>query len=489
MTLGGEPAETFMVDRDGQPSVLKFPRSTATVDPLKNDIVRCKRYSGERRKSGCDSGFLPGSGERRRRMEGSNTIVPPPVIPIILIAAESPVVTPGRTPLAVTSRAVEQEAWLSTGREIPEVEGTGVSGIIILTRGPQMEGGCAYLGGWYRLHFSLEHRMVLSWEDFVYFFDEQYISSVAQVEKKLELTKLEQGDMTVAEYESRFMSLLHFTSMWKSGEHQSQMFLKGLRPSLRRYLVSRRFCLVREVADAAISQGTETAMFQKARENSTKFGQQLDKGKDPNRRVKVFSTSSRVREDHVRTSGRSSSADLRGHVITVRGLETRHRNAIVYLEEHQRIEAPPAVPRIEGPEGQVHVVQSVPQGQMDPHVSSQAAYQTPATLSSYYVSIDYFAKTVSLRASDGSEVIVATSQGNRFVESFLAYVKEVLLWDRGTSLSETRVVFEYSDVFQDILGLPLVRDIEFCIEMQPDTAPISQALYRIASAKMRELQI
>ena len=33
-------------------------------------------------------------------------------------------------------------------------------------------------------------------------------------------------------------------------------------------------------------------------------------------------------------------------------------------------------------------------------------------LSPYHISIDYFAKTVILRASDGSELIVATSQGN-----------------------------------------------------------------------------
>ena len=50
-------------------------------------------------------------------------------------------------------------------------------------------------------------------------------------------------------------------------------------------------------------------------------------------------------------------------------------------------------------------------------------------LSSYHISIDYFTKTVKLRASDGSEMIVATSQGNRFAESFLAYIEEVMRRD------------------------------------------------------------
>ncbi|XP_020262818.1 uncharacterized protein LOC109838804 [Asparagus officinalis] len=121
--------------------------------------------------------------------------------------------------------------------------------------------------------------MALTWEDFVYFFDEQYISSTARAGKELELSKLEQGDMSVADYKSRFISLLRFTGMWQSGERQAQMFLMGLRPSLRRYLVSRRFRSVREVADVVISQETETAMFQKNKEGNNKSGQQNDKGK------------------------------------------------------------------------------------------------------------------------------------------------------------------------------------------------------------------
>ena len=55
----------------------------------------------------------------------------------------------------------------------------------------------------------------------------------------------------------------------------------------------------------------------------------------------------------------------------------------------------------------------------------------------FYVSMDCFAKTVSLRASYGSELIVVTSQGNQFVESFMAYIEELMLRDSGVDLSET----------------------------------------------------
>ncbi|XP_020266704.1 uncharacterized protein LOC109842209 [Asparagus officinalis] len=96
-------------------------------------------------------------------------------------------------------------------------------------------------------------------------------------------------------------------------------------------------------------------------------------------------------------------------------------------------------------------------------------------LSSYHISIDCFAKIVSLLASDMTELVVATSQGNPFTESFLAYDKEVLFRDQGADLSETRVISEYQNVFRDTHGLPPVREVEFCIELQSDTSPISRA--------------
>ena len=37
--------------------------------------------------------------------------------------------------------------------------------------------------------------------------------------------------------------------------------------------------------------------------------------------------------------------------------------------------------------------------------------------------------------------------------------------------------------------MPPVREIEFCIELQPGTVPISRAPYRMAPAELRELQL
>jgi hypothetical protein len=51
------------------------------------------------------------------------------------------------------------------------------------------------------------------------------------------------------------------------------------------------------------------------------------------------------------------------------------------------------------------------------------------------------------------------------------------------------VVCEYPDVFPDkLLGMPPDRDIEFAIELQPGTAPISKRPYRMPPVELAELK-
>ena len=86
-------------------------------------------------------------------------------------------------------------------------------------------------------------------------------------------------------------------------------------------------------------------------------------------------------------------------------------------------------------------------------------------LSSYHVSIDCLAKTVTLRLPGQHDNVVATAQGNPLAEAFLAFIEEAELQYQISTLEKTRVVSEFQDVFQDIAGLPPVREIEFCIEL------------------------
>jgi hypothetical protein len=56
-------------------------------------------------------------------------------------------------------------------------------------------------------------------------------------------------------------------------------------------------------------------------------------------------------------------------------------------------------------------------------------------------------------------------------------------------LKKIPVVCEYADVFPDELpGMPPDRDIDFAIELQPGTTPISKRPYRMAPAELAELK-
>ena len=56
-------------------------------------------------------------------------------------------------------------------------------------------------------------------------------------------------------------------------------------------------------------------------------------------------------------------------------------------------------------------------------------------------------------------------------------------------LDDVPVVHEFSDVFpEDLLGLPLDRELEFEIEMLPGSVLVSIPLYRMASIKWKELK-
>ncbi|KAL0549222.1 hypothetical protein IC582_013703 [Cucumis melo] len=58
------------------------------------------------------------------------------------------------------------------------------------------------------------------------------------------------------------------------------------------------------------------------------------------------------------------------------------------------------------------------------------------------------------------------------------------------SLSSEPVVRDYPDVFpEELLGLPPHREVEFAIELEPDTVPISRAPYRMAPAELKELKV
>ena len=57
------------------------------------------------------------------------------------------------------------------------------------------------------------------------------------------------------------------------------------------------------------------------------------------------------------------------------------------------------------------------------------------------------------------------------------------------NLTSIPVVCEFLEVFpEDLLGLPPDREVEFSIELDPGTAPISQCSYRMGPKELVEMK-
>jgi hypothetical protein len=98
------------------------------------------------------------------------------------------------------------------------------------------------------------------------------------------------------------------------------------------------------------------------------------------------------------------------------------------------------------------------------------------------VSLDISSRAVEIDSPDQKTTILyLPHQGYR---NSCAYAVE------GIKLKDIPIICEYPDIFLDDLpGMPLDRHIEFIIELQPGTAPISKRPYRMLPNELAELKI
>ena len=83
--------------------------------------------------------------------------------------------------------------------------------------------------------------------------------------------------------------------------------------------------------------------------------------------------------------------------------------------------------------------------------------------------------------------ITARKMLRKKCQGYLALVRDTTA--EKTSISDIPVACEFPYNFpNELLGLLPQREIEFCINMVPDTALISMPPYRMASAELKELK-
>ncbi|XP_049387927.1 uncharacterized protein LOC125852238, partial [Solanum stenotomum] len=124
-------------------------------------------------------------------------------------------------------------------------------------------------------------------------------------------------------------------------------------------------------------------------------------------------------------------------------------------------------------------------------------------LSPYHALLDCYAKTVTLaipgiprvewRGTSGSypNRVISHIRAQRMIDrgclSYLAFIRDV--GAESPAMESIPVVQELPDVFpEDLPGVPLVRDIDFSIDLEPGTKLISIPPYRMAPAELKELK-
>jgi hypothetical protein len=93
-------------------------------------------------------------------------------------------------------------------------------------------------------------------------------------------------------------------------------------------------------------------------------------------------------------------------------------------------------------------------------------------MSKYQGYIDCARKSITVTNNEGIQIEhIATMPSRK------AYYRKSV---SGPTIDQVPVVCEYPDVFpEELPGMPPDRDIEFIIELVPETAPITQRAYRM----------
>jgi hypothetical protein len=61
--------------------------------------------------------------------------------------------------------------------------------------------------------------------------------------------------------------------------------------------------------------------------------------------------------------------------------------------------------------------------------------------------------------------------------------------DKVASIEDHLVLRDFEDIFEEILGFPPKRDIEFSIDLVPGPAPMSKTTYKMVTLELKELQM
>ncbi|XP_058080656.1 uncharacterized protein LOC131228815 [Magnolia sinica] len=120
---------------------------------------------------------------------------------------------------------------------------------------------------WPSISRSVERDFVWTWKDFVDNFNQKFFPEHVWEQRALEFKTLVQGDITMSQYEARFVALSRFATYLVDDERgKACRFVNSLHPALRSRVVGHLLTTFAEVVHRALVYEEDWATYQRSRD-------------------------------------------------------------------------------------------------------------------------------------------------------------------------------------------------------------------------------
>ncbi|KAL0535898.1 hypothetical protein IC582_024827 [Cucumis melo] len=353
----------------------------------------------------------------------------------------------------------------------------------------------------------------ITWEQFKENFYAKFFSANVKHAKLQEFLNLEQGDMTVEQYDAEFDMLSRFApDMVRDEAARTEKFVRGLRLDLQGIVRALRAATHADALRIALDLSLpERADPSKAAGRGSALGQKRKVETQPDVAPQRTLRSGGVFQRHRRelaaagrtlrelpactTFGRVHGGRcLAGSGVCFRCRQPGHTADVCPRKPFETTPPQPSASQ----QGRVFATTRQEAERAGTLVTGMD------WLSANHANIDCFGKEVVFNPPSEAS-FKFRGAGMVCIPKVISAMKASKLLSQGTwgilasvvdirepevSLSSEPVVREYPDVFPDELpGLPPPREVDFAIELEPGTAPISRAPYRMAPAELKELKV
>ncbi|RVW67492.1 Transposon Ty3-I Gag-Pol polyprotein [Vitis vinifera] len=340
---------------------------------------------------------------------------------------------------------------------------------------------------WWRMtRRLLEDQGPITWRQFREAFYKKYFPDSVRRQKVGEFIRLEQGDMTVAQYEAKFTELSRFSPQLIATEEEKALkFQDGLKPYLKNKISILKLGVYSENLDGACPTcGKKHGGRPCYRETGACFGcgkqGHLIRDCPENRKFITGKPKEENKED-------KQKPKAQGRVFAMTHRDAQATSDVVTVSFAGLLGLPVASMDFD-------LIVATPVG--DSVVASRM-------LRNCIVMIGYREMPVDLVLLDlqDFDVILGMDWLASYHASVDCFEKRVTFSIPGQPKFSFEgkhvdrplhipIVREYPDVFpEDLPGLPPEREVEFTIDLVPGTGPMSKAPYRMAPVELKELKV